>query len=257
MEKNDIEVSGNRITIKVFRYQPDEEEMPNFQEFVVPYHKDWVILDALNYIKDEIDGSLSYRWSCRMGVCGSCGMMVNGDAKLTCAVFLRDYFPNSITLEPLSYFPVIRDLVINMDDFFKKLEHVKAWLDPREEKDVEDGEYLQSPSELARYKQYSMCINCMLCYSACPVYGRHSEFTGPAAIALAQRYNLDSRDGGSNNRGDVLFSDEGIWECTFVGECTRVCPKNVDPAGAIQQAKVTATKDMFRSILIPQSNKRG
>ena len=247
--------SDATIEIEVFRYRPDEDDQASFQQYMVPYRTDWVVLDALNHIKDEIDGTLSYRWSCRMGVCGSCGMMVNGEPKLTCAAFLRDYYPNSIRVEPLNYFPVIRDLVINMDDFLDKLNAVKAWLVPEQEKPVSEGEYRQTPAQLARYKQFSMCINCMLCYSACPVYGQHPEFIGPAATALAQRYNLDSRDGAAAEREEVIFSHEGIWECTFVGDCTRVCPKNVDPAGAIQQAKVAATKDWFRSMLVPWGKK--
>ena len=100
-----------------------------------------------------------------------------------------------------------------------------------------------------------MCINCMLCYSACPVYGLDESFIGPAAIALAQRYNLDSRDEGESQRLEVLSQHEGIWDCTFVGECTKVCPKKVDPAGAIQQYKITATKDYFKSLLMPWGSK--
>jgi fumarate reductase iron-sulfur subunit len=96
----------------------------------------------------------------------------------------------------------------------------------------------------------------MLCYAACPVYGQHPEFIGPAAIALAQRYNLDSRDGGADERKEVMFSDEGIWECTLVGDCTKVCPKNVDPAGAIQQAKLTHTLEWYQSVLSPWGNKK-
>jgi fumarate reductase iron-sulfur subunit len=239
------------ISLEVFRYRPEQEDKPTFQTYEVPYREDWVVLDALNYIKDQIDGTLTYRWSCRMGVCGSCGMMVNGEPKLTCAAFLRDYHPATIRVEPLSYFPVIRDLVINMEGFLDKLTQAKTWLVPKEEKPVSEGEYLQTPAELAKYKDFSMCINCMLCYSACPVFGHHEEFLGPAVIALAQRYNLDSRDGGADERAQAIFSHEGIWECTFVGDCSRVCPKNVDPAGAIQQAKVTATKDFYRSVLVP------
>ena len=178
-------------------------------------------------------------------------MMVNGDPKLTCSTFLRDYYPNPIRVEPLNYFPVIRDLIINMEDFLEKLGEVQAWLIPKKERTVEEGEHPQTPAELARYKQFSMCINCMLCYAACPVYGHSSEFLGPAAIALAQRYNLDSRDGGAETRAELIFQDKGIWECTFVGDCTRVCPKNVDPAGAIQQAKVTHTKQWMKEVLIP------
>ncbi len=255
MAPSDRASSDSTIALDVFRYRPEQEEEFTFQRYDVPYREDWVVLDALNHIKDEIDGTLSYRWSCRMGVCGSCGMMVNGDPKLTCATFLRDYYPDPIRIEPLSYFPVIRDLVINMDDFMEKLERVKAWLIPQEEKPISEGEYRQTPAQLARYKDFSMCINCMLCYSACPVYGKHPEFIGPAATALAQRYNLDSRDGAAEDRADVIFSHEGIWECTFVGECTEVCPKNVDPAGAIQQAKVSATQEFYQAMLLPWAKK--
>jgi fumarate reductase iron-sulfur subunit len=239
------------VTLEVFRYLPDTESEPRFQSYEVPFREDWVVLDALNHIKDHIDGTLTYRWSCRMGVCGSCGMMVNGEPKLTCAAFLKHYYPNPIRVEPLNHFPVLRDLVINLDDFIHKLKELKTWLIPKEEKPVSEGEYLQSPEQLAHYKQFSMCINCMLCYAACPVYGLEPKFLGPAAIALAQRYNLDSRDGAKNERAETVSSSEGIWECTFIGECTRVCPKHVDPAGAIQQAKAINAQDWWKSVLLP------
>ena len=104
------------ITLEIARYRPGVDERPTLQRYDVPYREDWVVLDALNYLKDYVDGSLSYRWSCRMGICGSCGMMVNGTAKLTCSAFLRDYLPGPIRVEPLSNFPVERDLVIVLDD---------------------------------------------------------------------------------------------------------------------------------------------
>ncbi len=245
------------ITLEVARYRPEQESEPSFDRFEVPFRDDWVVLDALNYIKDRQDGTLSYRWSCRMGVCGSCGMMVNGEPTLTCATFLSQYASSSapVRVEPLSNFPVIRDLVIEMSDFMEKLKSVKAWILRDREKPVSEGEYLQTPEQLDGYKQYSMCINCMLCYAACPVYGLDPLFTGPAAIALAQRYNMDSRDEGSGERMDILSRDDGIWACTFVGECSEVCPKNVDPAGAIQRYKLSATLDWFGSILAPWSGR--
>jgi len=239
------------ITLEVARYCPERDARPTFQEFQVPFRKDWVILDALNHIKDKADGSLSYRWSCRMGVCGSCGMMVDGEPKLTCATFLSDYMPGPVRVEPLRYFPVVRDLVIEMTDFLVKLESVKPWIVREQEKPLSEGEYLQTPEQLDRYKQFSMCINCMLCYAACPVYGLDPHFVGPAAIALAQRYNRDSRDQGSRQRLEILSQHEGIWACTLVGECTQVCPKNVDPAGAIQQYKLTSTVEWFKAFLLP------
>lgn len=239
------------ITLEVARYRPERDTEPAFQRYQVPAPKDWVILDALNYIKDYVDGSLSFRWSCRMGICGSCGMMVDGTPKLACATFLSDYAPGPVRVEPLRYFPVVRDLVIEMSDFMVKLERVKPWIIRRDDKPLSEGEFLQTPEQLDAYRHFSMCINCMLCYAACPVYGLDPLFSGPAAIALAQRYNLDSRDQGSKERLDVLSGHEGIWGCTFVGECTAVCPKKVDPAGAIQQYKLTAAKEWFKSFLMP------
>src|SRR6059036_3647586 len=245
-------MSEPTVTLKVTRYRPGKDSVPTLQSYSAPYREDWVVLDALNHIKDHIDGTLSYRWSCRMGVCGSCGMMVNGVPKLTCAAFLRDYRPGPIRVGPLANFPVIRDLVIALDDFMEKLRRVKPWIIRAVEKPVADGEYLQTPAQLYAYKQFSMCINCMLCYAACPVYGLDPKFMGPAAIALAQRYNLDTRDQGTRERLEILSEHDGIWQCTFVGECTKVCPKHVDPAGAIQQYKLTAATHWVTSLLLPR-----
>jgi fumarate reductase iron-sulfur subunit len=133
----------------------------------------------------------------------------------------------------------------------RKLPKVKPWLIRDEDPAAPDGELLQTPAEMDDYKQYSMCINCMLCYSACPIVGLEEGFLGPAAIALAQRYNLDSRDNGAHERMDVLSTAEGVWDCTFVGECTTACPKGVDPAGAIQRYKLTAAAESLRSFLLP------
>ncbi len=241
----------DRITLRLARYRPEEEAEPTFEEYEVPCRKDWVVLDGLNYIKDQLDGTLSYRWSCRMGICGSCGMTVNGEPKLTCETFLTDYAPGPVRLEPLQNFPVIRDLIVEMTDFMQKLTAIKPWIVRDEERPLAEGEYRQTPEELSEYKQYSMCINCMLCYAACPVYGLDPKFLGPAAIALAQRYNLDSRDEGSGERLDLLSQHEGIWACTFVGECTEVCPKDVDPAGAIQRYKLEAALTSLKGFLLP------
>jgi len=238
--------------LRVARYRPERAPTPYFDEYEVPYADDTVVLDALNHIKDDIDGSLSFRWSCRMGVCGSCGMMVNGEPRLTCAAFLREFPARSaIVVEPLQYFPVIRDLVVDMSDFLDKLKEVKPWMIRAEEKAVEAGEYLQTPEEIDVYTQFSGCINCMLCYSACPVVGQDPEFLGPAAIALAHRYNLDSRDEGRAERREVLGQETGVWDCTFVGACTEVCPKDVDPAAAIQRSKVEAATHGLQALVWP------
>ena len=242
---------ADRITLQVARYRPEQDSEVSFQEYEVPCPKEWVVLDGLNYVKDRLDGTLSYRWSCRMGICCSCGMTVNGEPKLTCATFLTDYAPGPVRVEPLQNFPVIRDLIVEIGDFMRKLQRIKPWIIRPEEKALSEGEYRQTPQELEEYKQYSMCINCMLCYAACPIYGLDPHFIGPAAIALAQRYNHDGRDQGAQERLEILSQHEGIWGCTFVGECTKVCPKHVDPAGAIQRYKLSAALSWAKAFFLP------
>ena len=246
-------MTSKTITLLVTRYRPEQDREPFLQEYTVPCREEWAILDALNHVKDTIDGTLSFRWSCRMGVCGSCGMMVNGRPKLTCAAFLSDYLPGPIRVEPLNYFPIMRDLIVDITEFLQKLTKVKPWIVRSQVKPLSEGEYRQTPEELDVYRQFSQCINCMLCYAACPVYGLDPHFIGPAAVALAQRYNLDNRDEGRGERDKLLSEHEGIWGCTFVGECTKVCPKHVDPAGAIQRYKLSAALDSLRSFVMPWS----
>lgn len=243
-------MSRQSVELEILRYDPERDEAPHFQSYTVPYREDWVVLDAVNYVKEELDRTLSYRWSCHMAVCGSCGMVVNGEPVLACHAFLRDY-PDRIRIEPLHNFPVERDLVVVIDDFIDKLGSVKPYIVPKEEKDVEEGEYLQKPPELAKFMQYTACINCLLCYSACPQYALDESFVGPAALALAHRYNLDSRDLGRGAREDVVASNPGVWQCSFVGACSEVCPKSVDPAAAIQQAKIASSGDYFLNALTP------
>ena len=243
------------VTLAVARYRPEQESEPTWQSYEVPFRDDWVVLDALTYIKDRLDGSLSFRWSCRMGVCGSCGMMVNGTPQLTCAAFLSDALPGPVRVEPLQFFPIVRDLVVDISGFMQKLKKIKPWIIREEEKPLADGEYLQTPDELDAYQPFSQCINCLLCYAACPIVGLEPSFLGPAALALAQRYNRDSRDQGSRERLALLSDHDAIWGCTFVGECTKVCPKHVDPAGAIQQYKLTSAIDSLKSLLFPWGGK--
>ena len=245
---------GDTVILEVERFSPDSDTDPHVDTFEVPNRPDWVVLDALNYIKDWLDGSLTFRWSCRMGICGSCGMMVNGVPKLTCETLLTNFAPGPIRVAPLDHFAVVKDLVIELDDFLGKLQKVRPWI-IRKDEHPPAREFIQTPEQLEAFKQYTLCINCMLCYAACPVYGLDPSFTGPAALALAERYNLDSRDQGAPERTDVLSQHDGIWDCTVVGECSVVCPKGVDPSLAIQQYKLSATKEWFKTWLLPWGSK--
>jgi fumarate reductase iron-sulfur subunit len=250
-------VSTRTIRIEVLRYRPEQESEPVWQGWDVPFTDDMSVLQGLQYIKDELDGSLSYRWSCRMAICGSCGMMVDGKPRLACQTFLRDHLPGPVRVEALAHFPIERDLVVSVDGFVKKLEGIKPYIIPKTPRTLAEGEYLQTPQQLQAIEQFSSCINCMLCYSACPQFGLDPDFTGPGVLALLHRYNADSRDGGREQRMEILNAEEGVWGCTAVGYCSEVCPKGVDPANAVNQNKVNSAKDYFLNLLLPQSPPKG
>ncbi len=238
------------MKVEVMRYNPEHDSEPYFQSFNVPYDEATSVLDALGYIKDNLASDLSYRWSCRMAICGSCGMMINKIPKLACKTFLRDY-PNGLKIEALGNFPIERDLVVDMSHFIESLESIKPYIIGND-RTVDQGPNKQTPEQLEKYRKFSMCINCGLCYAACPQFGLNPEFIGPAAITMAHRYNIDSRDAGKKDRMPMLNGDNGVWSCTFVGYCSEVCPKNVDPAAAIQQGKAASAEDYVIAMLKPQ-----
>ena len=242
-------MSDRTITLDILRYRPEEDDEPWYQSHEVPCEEDWVVLDAINYVKEHLDSSLSYRWSCHMAVCGSCGMMIDGEPALACKTFVRDLPDRPVRVEPLANFPIERDLVVVMDDFIEKLERVKPFIIRKDKKPISEGEYRQTPAQLKKFKQYTLCINCLCCYAACPQYALIPEFVGPAALALAHRYNQDSRDQGRDEREDVVAANEGIWDCAFADACSVVCPKHVDPGGAIQQMKVASTVDWYKNLI--------
>jgi fumarate reductase iron-sulfur subunit len=158
---------------------------------------------------------------------------------------LRDLLPGPVRVEALAHLPIERDLIVSVEPFVKKLESIKPYIIPKEERTLAQGEYLQTPAQLEKFEQFSSCINCMLCYAACPQFGLNPDFTGPGVLALLHRYNADSRDGGRAQRMEILNAEEGVWSCTAVGYCSEVCPKGVDPANAVNQNKVNSALDYF------------
>ena len=237
------------IAIEVLRYAPAEGAQPYVESWTIPFTDDMSVLQGLQYIKDHLDGSLTFRWSCRMAICGSCGMMVSGKPSLGCRTFLREFYPGPVRVEPLAHFPIERDLVIDANDFMTKLGRIRPWIEPRTPKPVTEGEFIQTPRELERYEQFSHCINCMLCYAACPQYGLDRSFLGPGLTALLHRYNNDSRDGAKAKRMELVHAEDGVWGCTAVGYCSEVCPKQVDPANAVNQNKTASAVDWFARFL--------
>lgn len=235
------------VRVAVVRQEPGEE--PRTETFDVPYDDRTSVLDALDWIKDHAEASLTFRWSCRMGVCGSCGVMVNGRPVLGCETFVRGYRTTGLTVGPLTHLEVRRDLVVDTDEFLGRLRSLSPWLvspdlsepDPAPHgpgSDNSEEVNLQTPGQLAAFRDFAQCIDCMLCYSACPQLDVAPLFVGPAAIATARRWDEDSRDHGDVLRMAAMAEDEnGLWPCVQNGSCTRACPKGVDPARAIRDAQ--------------------
>lgn len=227
--------------LRIQRCDPEQDDTPRLQRYTVSGDHTTSVLDALLSLQQQQDPTLALRWSCRMAICGSCGVMVNGIPKLGCKTFLRDY-NGVIDIAPLAHFAVEKDLIVDMTPFLAHLSAIQPYL--INDKD-DKAPHKQTPAQLAKYQQFSNCINCGLCYAACPQFGLNPEFLGPAAITLAQRYNLDSRDNGKASRMSQLNGNNGAWGCTFVGSCSEVCPKQLDPAAAVNQAKVESAKDFI------------
>lgn len=235
------------MQLNIARYNPDTDDTPWFTPYFVPYNNQTSLLDALVYIKDTLAPDLAFRSSCRMAICGSCGVMVDETPHLACSTFLRNYH-DSMNIEALSNFPVERDLVVDLTHFFECIAALKPYIISNNLL-CDNAPNLQTPEEVAKYVQFSGCINCALCYAACPQFALNPAFLGPAAITLAHRYNLDTRDAGSQDRQTLLNGTQGVWNCTFVGLCSDVCPKRVDPAAAVQQCKVESALDFARAVI--------
>ena len=224
-----------------------------FDEYEVPCPKDWVVLDGLNYIKDRLDGTLSYRWSCRMGICGSCGMTVNGEPKLTCATFLSDYAPGPVRVEPLQQLP---------GHPRPRRRHRRLHAEARarssrgscgeDEKPLAEGEYLQTPERARRVQAVQHVHQLHAVLRGVPDLRARSEVHRPRRDRAGAALQPRLRDEGAPERLEVLSEHDGIWGCTFVGECTKVCPKHVDPAGAIQRYKLTAALEWLKSFFMPR-----
>jgi fumarate reductase iron-sulfur subunit len=250
-------VAERRVTIEVLRYRPEQDVEPVLQAYNVPYTEGMSVLQALQYIKDYVDGTLSFRWSCRMAICGSCGMMIDGRPQLACQTLLQADHVGPLRIEALKHFPIERDLVVTMSGFISKLESIFPFIIPKVPRSPAEGEYLQTPAQVARFENFSDCINCMLCYAACPQFGENPNFLGPGVFAVLQRYNGDSRDGGQKQRMELVHSEDGAWSCTAVGYCSDVCPKHVDPANAVNQNKTNSALDFFLGLLRPHTRSSG
>ncbi len=227
------------VTFEVLRYNPGQDRKPHLQQYSVPVTKGMTVLDGLTWIKEHQDCTLSWRSSCRMGICGSCGMFINGLPRLACNNQIVHLHSDRITVKPLPNFDIIRDLVPDLEGLFKKHRSVKPYLIRKDmaEQNNPTGEYFQSQQELLNYIQFAYCIKCGLCLAACPTVATSDNYTGPQSLTQSWRYTADSRDEGAQERVEELYSSHGAYRCHFAGACSQVCPKGVDPALALQLAK--------------------
>jgi succinate dehydrogenase / fumarate reductase, iron-sulfur subunit len=205
------------------------------------------VLDALLQIKETKDATLSMRYSCRMGTCGSCGMVIDGKPSLACRTLVAS-FEKTVSVGPMLGHPVLKDLVNDFDDFFHKHKSIMPWIIPtrKDEKFNSETTTKQTAENVEKLIPFSSCIKCGLCLDACPVVNTNPFFVGPQALAQVHRLALDSRDHGSKKRAEAVETKEGIWGCEFVGACSTVCPKGVDPALAIQELKIESMKNELK-----------
>src|ERR687897_1475576 len=238
-EKNQREKEYLRssVTLKIYRANRHAGESSHYDKIEVPVQRWTTVLDALLYAKAYKDQSIGIRYSCRMASCGSCGMKINGIPRLACYTKVSEIGGDTITCEPLPNFPIIRDLVGDFSNFFEHHRAMEPFIQNKNADIVDKNnltEFLQSPEDVENYLQFSYCIKCGLCYSACPSAASDTKFSGPQALAQAYRYFADNRDDATQSRLNIVDNKHGIWRCHFAGSCSVVCPKGVDPALGIQ-----------------------
>ncbi len=228
---------------RIFRYQPERSEKPYYDEFEIEVHEGMTVLDALNYIHWKIDGTLAYRRSCRSEICGSCAVRINGKNRLACKTQVLFLKGKVITIEPLPGLPVIKDLVVDFDPFFRNLERVKPYLiryspDPEEE-------HIQYPEQRELIAEPVLCILCGACTTSCPSFWANEEYLGPAALLKAYRFIFDSRDEGTKERLDIINDKNGLWRCHAIFNCVEACPKDINITYYIKKLQNLAVDSEF------------
>ncbi len=231
-------IPTKKITFKVFRFNSEMDYLPNYIDYEVDVTHENVILDILTHIKNEMDGSLSYRRSCRHGICGICSVKVGGKAILACKenVFqLAETFGTTLVIEPLSIKRALKDLIIDKEDFWVKHDQIKPYLISDVEEHPEH-EHIVTPHEAELLNEADYCIQCGACHYSCPALEINEEFIGPAAFAKAYRFEADVRDDAHVERLEVINAPgQGVWDCVKCMECAEVCPKDVNPIEKITQ----------------------
>ncbi|MGW8318241.1 MAG: succinate dehydrogenase/fumarate reductase iron-sulfur subunit [Candidatus Promineifilaceae bacterium] len=231
-----------KAKIRVQRFNPDTDDKPSFQTFEVGVTRDTTVLEALHDIKAEQDGTLTFRRSCRHAICGSCAMNVNGKNLLVCKTPLQDVLDgkDQVTIRPLPYLPIIKDLVVDRSSFWAQYMRVKPWLIPPD--NVPEKEFRVSPEEVEALNNAETCIMCGACYSACQVVALNKRYIGPHALLKAFLRVLDPRDSQPADRLADLSGDDGVYRCHTIFNCIDACPKELDPTLAIETLRKLAQR---------------
>lgn len=238
------------MMFKIYRNDGREEY---YKTYEVPYREGQTVLDALFHIQEKIDDSLSFRYSCRGAVCGSCAMLIEKVPRLACRTQVKkvkeqkkdikhykaldegeDLSDEYILVEPLPHLDVKKDLIVDMEKFYENYEKIEPYLKPKE---TPEKEHLMSSDEVTELEDYTNCILCAACFGSCPVNGENEKYIGPAALAKLYRFHIDSRESESENRLELADDENGWWDCDFHTNCKKVCPKGVPPNFAIGRAR--------------------
>lgn len=222
------------LRLKIYRYDPEKDDQPYFQTYEIQLDPMDRLLDCLNRIRWEQDPTLSYRWSCAHGVCGSDGMRINGVCGLACQKLAKD-LGEEVLIEPLPGFKVIKDLIVDLSPFFEKYQSVKPYL--MASSIPSNRESLQCPGKHQLIEESIRCILCACCTASCPIYQIQKDYVGPAALVRAYRYLFDSRDRGTRERIELLDHKSMAWGCQTLWKCTEVCPKEIQVTQKIGQIK--------------------
>ncbi len=217
---------------RILRFDPMKDDHPRFQEFPYATEEKKSILEALMDVRNEQDCTLSFRYSCREAICGSCAMVINGKFDLACRTELQSLKSSLIVIEPLPNLEIQKDLVVDMEPFWEALYAIQPYLHSEEE--MREKGYRIEDKEMERIFQYINCILCGCCFSACPVVSRDERYLGPAALAKLYRFVKDPRDKRPFCNWSSVNTEGGVWGCDTVFRCNEVCPKNVRPADGIE-----------------------
>jgi succinate dehydrogenase / fumarate reductase iron-sulfur subunit len=224
-----------QVKLKIFRYNPETDKKPYYETYKVDAEPTDRVLDLLEYVKDYIDGTLSYRRSCAHGVCGSDAIRINGVNRLACKVLVKDLGTSKIRIEPLLGMGVHKDLIVDMEPFFDHYRSIFPYL--INDEPLPKRERLQSPEERERFDDTTKCILCAACTTSCPSYWANEEYVGPAAIVNAHRFIFDSRDRAAAQRLEILNDQFGVYRCHTIFNCTLACPREIEVTKAIGEVK--------------------